>query len=226
MSFITDKIDGEKPLIELLEKNYGSLIKAIAQLTLFPPTEIVKKLGSKKVVNAMRYSKSIKTKNKEGEVTKIGNMHYLLDGNCIPDTIFKACFKNIGNNNFFDRDQSNTQLNHIYPSAISQNPEIHSNLAKLCLTPNFIAYLTDKEGVVINLLQFRAYQLYDYNPKGIDFNTKTYDEFINIEWIDCNVNLVNNFKEFCVNINKMNTTDFKKAKECYLHPEIVKELAK
>jgi len=209
---IDDTFSGKPTLREVLEKSYGSVCQAVASMTVFPPNAIVDRLTGA-VCNAVRISKQhvLSGKKCRDTILLADGRLVMLDENCIPDGIFKFCFKPTSSR-AIKRDNAYTQLNHIYRCA-GLGPEYFANLANLCITPNFVAKLTDEDSEVKLMLKFRAFQLYGFNPEAIDFSSIP-SEFFELKWFE--VPLLNqaNFDEFRLKFEAKKDKDFAKAKEC------------
>ena len=81
----------------------------------------------------------------------------LLDDNKSPTDAFLWA-------NGLSRRGPDTQFNHIY--AASLDAEAYTALPNICMTPAFIAKLTDTSEDVRSLLRYRSYQLYEWTPAG------------------------------------------------------------
>jgi hypothetical protein len=57
----------------------------------------------------------------------------------------------------------------------------YTSLANLCMTPAFLAKLTDTDNEIRNLLRFRAYDLHSYVPENVATPTKP-DEYDALQW--------------------------------------------
>jgi hypothetical protein len=55
------------------------------------------------------------------------------------------------------------QFNHLYP--LSQNPDYYTSLANIFITPAFLAKLTDTNQEIMNLLRYRAWEIYEFFPE-------------------------------------------------------------
>jgi hypothetical protein len=62
------------------------------------------------------------------------------------------------------------QFNHIW--TVSQDVRAYTSLGNLCMTPSFLAKLTDTNNEIRELLRFRAYDLYSYVPENVAVPTK------------------------------------------------------
>jgi hypothetical protein len=76
----------------------------------------------------------------------------------------------------------NVQFNHIYND--SQNPQTYTCLANLCVTPAFLAKLTDTNSEVRELLQYRAWQLYGWHPASV-IEPKKPGGYDGLVWAPC-----------------------------------------
>lgn len=160
------QIDGKALLLQALRTGgYESLEQAVAEMTLFIHPKTVAQTGNRNVF------RTIRNFPKRGEVVEY------------PDPIGKAmACDNEGPANTFrwtlDRFTfEEVQYNHIYSD--SQNIEIYTSLANICVTPAFLAKLTDKDKDIQRLLRYRSYDLYGFTPKGTAQPSKPegYDKF-------------------------------------------------
>jgi len=211
--FLDDTFCGKHALKDVLIKSYGSVINAVASMTVFPPKSIVNSLGAHAVCNAVRISKQHSSLGKQcGEKVPIAEGgEAMLDENCIPDGIFKFCFKPSVSRSI-KRNNAYTQLNHIYQCA-GRGPDYFANLANLCLTPNFIAKLTDEDETIQKMLQYRAFQLYCFNPEGFDFSEQA-EEFSSLSWFEMPIQNVASFEEFRNKFFAKKDKWFKAARGC------------
>lgn len=145
--------NGESALVELLTNSvYGSVEQAIASLTLFSHPTTVSQTQNKGLFRIRRYREG----EKRGQVVK-GERVLLCDNNSPTNTFLWA-------NGINKKSVSEVQFNHIYQR--SDDPDLYTSLANLCVTPAFLSKLTDKSQRVKNLLQFRAFDLYGFAPFG------------------------------------------------------------
>ena len=72
-----------------------------------------------------------------------------------------------------------TQFNHIY--ADSDNADIYTALPNLCMTPAFLAKLTDTSRGIKHLLKYHVFSLYDWVPSGVDPPERP-PEYDDLEW--------------------------------------------
>ena len=89
------------------------------------------------------------------------------------------CCDNEGPNKTFlwsngDFKYSEVQFNHVYSN--SQNVEVYTSLANLCVTPAFIAKLTDTDNEVKQLRRYRAYDLFGFYQGQIPIKPSEYEK--------------------------------------------------
>lgn len=146
MSF---QFDGKKELLNVARKaGYKDVSQLVASFTLFTHPETVSKTKNKNLFNIVRDSPN------RGKIIEIEGRKVMACDNTGPQHAF------LWSNGNFKYDH--VQFNHIYSE--SKNVEIYTSLANICLTPSFIAKLTDKDETTKNLLRYRAYDLYGFNP--------------------------------------------------------------
>ena len=71
------------------------------------------------------------------------------------------------------RDRPDVQVNHVWQR--SQDVGAYTALANLCLTPAFLAKLTDTDDAIRALLRYRAFALFGYWPADAPSRTKPVD---------------------------------------------------
>lgn len=151
-SLVAHDLDGQKVLEAILATSpYRTVSQAIASLALFSHPETVRQTSCRPVIRVIRNA------GQRGGVQEIKGTLVGLDDNKAPTDVFLWC-NNIG------RRPSEVQFNHVYAS--SQDPESYANLANLCITPSFLAKLTDTNSEVRALLRFRAWDLFGWHPNG------------------------------------------------------------
>lgn len=145
------RIDGHALLEKvLLEKaGYPSILHAVAEMTLFSHPATVSQTQNKNVFSIVRNA------HKRGEIDP--TMKVMFDDNNGPSRAFEWAIMSRLN-------WKDVQFNHIYSD--SQNVELYTSLANLCVTPAFLAKLTDTDEAVKNLLKYRAYDLYGFLPQN------------------------------------------------------------
>lgn len=128
---------------------YHNMLQAVASLTVFSHPDTVRHTGCQPVIRVIRHAA------KRGSVLEVDGKLVGLDDNKAPTDIFLWC-------NGIVRRPRDIQFNHVY--ADSQDPESYGCLANLCITPSFLAKLTDTNPTVKALLQYRAFDLYGWHP--------------------------------------------------------------
>lgn len=147
-------IDGRRDLLELLRlAGIPSFEDAIARFALFAHPETVIQTRNKAMFRVIRRPSS-----QRGEIfTDPSNGQSVMAcDNQTPTLTFQIA---TGIRNCRD-----VQYNHIYQS--SSDVEQYTALSNLCLTPSFLAKLTDQEETVIALLRYRVFDIYGYIPSG------------------------------------------------------------
>ena len=61
-----------------------------------------------------------------------------------------------------------------------KNPDAYTNLANLCMMPEFFGSLSDKDGPLSNYLKFHAWSRYGWSPDGAP--PPQPDDFIAVQW--------------------------------------------
>ena len=130
---------------------YRTIAQAVASLTLFTHPNTVRQTGGKALFPAIRDPKRV------GQTAEHEGRRVLLDDNKSPTDAFLWA-------NGLTRRGPDTQFNHVY--AVSLDADAYTALPNICMTPAFIAKLTDTSEEVGRLLKYRSYQLYEWVPKG------------------------------------------------------------
>lgn len=146
------KIDGHSMLKKLLleKAGYQSIFHAVAEMTVFPHPATVSQTKNKNVFRIIRDSHKRGTYNDEETA--------MYDDNNGPSRVFEWAIEG-------GLDWKDVQFNHIYSG--SQNVELYTSLANICVTPAFLAKLTDTDPEVVELLKYRAFDLYGFLPSGL-----------------------------------------------------------
>lgn len=129
---------------------YGTIEQAVASLAIFSHPDTVRQTGCRPFVRTVRDAA------RRGQVEERGGILVGLDDNKSPTDAFLWC-------NGLKRPRE-AQFNHVY--ADSADPESYTSLANLCVTPSFIAKLTDTDLRIRALLRFRTFDLYGWVPAG------------------------------------------------------------
>jgi hypothetical protein len=161
-------IDGFASLQALIaSSHYKSLAQAMASLTLFSHPETVRQTRGKAVFRTIRGPRT------PGEFAEVNGIRVMLDDNKSASDAFKWVHGITGR-------LRDVQFNHVYTA--SQDVEAYTSLANICVTPAFIAKLTDSTSPTTSaLLKYRVFDLYGWTPAGIEAPNKPegYDE---LDW--------------------------------------------
>lgn len=130
---------------------YGSVAQAVASLTLFSHPRTVQQTNGRALFPAIRNPRRV------GEIEVHGGRRVLLDDNKSATDAFLWA-------NRLSRRGPDTQFNHVYQTSL--DPDAYTALPNICMTPAFIAKLTDTSRDVQALLRYRSYKLYDWVPAG------------------------------------------------------------
>ena len=177
---------GKEILDQVIKKaGYPSLLHLVAENTLFTHPETVKRTGNKNLFRTVR------------DFPQRGK---IIDWS---DNIKVMCCDNEGPNRAFvwcngDFKYSEVQFNHIYSD--SQNVDIYTSIANLCVTPAFTAKLTDTDEEIKQLLRYRAFDLYGFYQGNIPLKPSNYSSL--------------NWKPFLPVINDLETYLLKRLNEC------------
>ena len=135
----------------IASSQYRTLEQAVASLALFSHPHTVRQTGGKALFPTIRNPRRV------GQFDFHGDRRVLLDDNKSPTDAFLWA-------NGLARRKADTQFNHVY--AASQDPDAYTALPNICMTPAFVAKLTDTNKGIRRLLQYRSYRLYQWTPKG------------------------------------------------------------
>jgi hypothetical protein len=142
--------DGQAALTALVAASrYGSIAQAIASLTVFSHPKTVEQTGGRALFRSIRG-----TPGKYGEIE---GQRVLFDDNRSPTAAFLW-------SNGLGRRGRDTQFNHIY--AVSDDVDAYTALPNICMTPAFLAKLTDTNAEVRALLAYRSFDLYGWRPRN------------------------------------------------------------
>ena len=162
------RLDGFEALRALIAgSKYKSLEQAMASLALFSHPETVRQTGGRSIFRTIR---SLRTPGVYGEEN---GQRVMLDDNKSASDAFKWVHG-------ITSRLKDVQFNHIYTA--SKDVEAYTSLANICMTPAFIAKLTDNTSPTTGaLLKYRSYDLYGWTPSGIEPPNKPegYDE---LDW--------------------------------------------
>ncbi len=160
------ELDGRLALVGVIHQTqYGSLEQAVASLTVFSHPETVAQTGNRAVFPIIRdFARRGTTEIRDG-------LHVGLDDNKAPTDAFLWA-------NQIKRRPPDLQFNHVH--ARSVDPTCYTNLANLCVSPAFLAKMTDTNQDIVQLLQYRAFDLYGWQPEGASVPSKpnSYDALV------------------------------------------------
>ena len=122
-----------------------------SSLTLFSHPETVRQTGGKALFPTIRNAARRRQK------AEVDGRLLAYDDNKSPTDAFLWC-------NEITKKLKDVQFNHVYLN--SQDPDQYTSLANICVTPAFLAKLTDTNEPVRKLLRYRAYDLYRWVPAG------------------------------------------------------------
>lgn len=161
-------LDGRKALEQILRSScYGSLPQTVASLTAFSHPQTV---AQTKNQNVFRMVRDMERRSSQDDSAQV-----VYDDNAGPHMAFTVAnkLKSITGN-------KDLQLNHTW-NGLALDVRYYTSLANLCVTPSFLAKLTDHSSEIQALLRFRAYELYVWHPSDMPQPSKPpgYD---GIEW--------------------------------------------
>jgi hypothetical protein len=149
-TFVDLGCDGLEALKAVLAASeYRTLSQAAASLTLFSHPDTVRQTSCKPLFKVIRNAA------RRGQIEERAGELVACDDNKAPTDAFLWC-------NGLRRRPRETQFNHVY--ADSQDPDAYTCLANLCMTPSFLAKLTDTNAEVCAHLRYRTYELYGWHP--------------------------------------------------------------
>lgn len=162
--------DGKAALRFVLEASeYQSIPQAIASLTLFSHPITVEQ---SRYLNLFRVIRC-RLMNERGKYDRLADgSRAMLDDNTAPTEAF------IWANGISRSAYQDVQFNHLWPD--SKDVSLYTNLANICVSPSFLAKLTDTDGYICELLRFRAYEFYNgFAPGGrVPVKPKGYESLI------------------------------------------------
>ncbi len=136
----------------IASSQYGTVAQAIASLTLFSHPETVRQTGGKAIFPVVR------TQSRVGQHGEQEGRTVMFDDNRSPTSAFRWA-------NGLASGRADIQFNHVYP--VSLDIDAYTALPNICMTPAFIAKLTDMDDEIRRLLEYRVFKLYGWTPKGM-----------------------------------------------------------
>ncbi len=159
-------LDGQAALSALIASSrYRTLAQAMASLALFSHPDTVAQTGGKAVFPCIRGAPGAFSRIADGR-------EVMLDDNKSPTDAFLWC-------NGLNRRGRDTQFNHIW--AASNDADAYTALPNLCMTPAFLAKLTDTNAETKALLAYRSWDLYGWTPAGFEAPGRP-DGYAALEW--------------------------------------------
>ena len=160
-------LDGRAALEAVVASSqYRTIEQAVASLTLFSHPQTVRQTGGQALFPSIRNTSRV------GAIDMHGDRRVLMDDNKSPTDAFLWA-------NGLTRRGPDTQFNHVYGASL--DPDAYTSLANLCMTPAFIAKLTDTNKNIRRLLRYRSYQLYQWTPTGYAPPERP-EEYETLEW--------------------------------------------
>lgn len=149
-------LDGNAVLRDILASSpFRSAAQAVATLTQWSHPETVAQVGNRALFPIIR-CREIKERGRD---TVLPNGRVVMqDDNTGPTDAFLYA------NGLVRGSYRDVQFNHLWQN--TQDVESYTCLANVCVTPSFLAKLTDTDAEIRTLLRYRAYQLYGYTPSG------------------------------------------------------------
>jgi hypothetical protein len=153
-------LNGSAALRSLLSGSvYGSVPQAVAALTAFTHPSTVAATGNRPVFPVIRASFAAE-RGRFMEMPGWGQV--MVDDNRAPACAF--LWANGFATGSVKRLFGDVQFNHVWSD--SRNVQAYTCLANLCVTPSFLAKLTDTDEIIRALIRRRAYDLYGFAPEG------------------------------------------------------------
>jgi hypothetical protein len=157
--------DGQEALATLIASSrYATLAQAVASLAVFSHPQTVAQTQGLGLFPTIRGT--------PGQFVEVNGRRLMLDDNKSPTDAFLWC-------NGLSRRGRDTQFNHVY--AASTDPEAYTALPNICMTPAFLAKLTDTNAEVRALLAYRSHDLYGWAPAGTSAVEKP-EGYAALEW--------------------------------------------
>lgn len=161
-------IDGFVALRALIDASrYGSLAQAVASLALFSHPDTVRQTAGKSIFRTVRGPRT------PGVYAEVNGCRVMLDDNKSASDAFKWTHGLTGR-------LRDVQFNHIY--TLSQDVHSYTSLANICVTPAFLAKLTDSTSPATSaLLKYRVFDLYGWTQEGIEAPNRP-DGYADLDW--------------------------------------------
>jgi len=175
-------LDGVAALEDVLGRaGYRTALEAVAEYTVFLHPETVAQTRGEALFPVTRTKRSGPDRGDIVQRPRGGTV--MLDDNTSPALAFFWAAQ--------QRRGPDTQVNHLFKTAIDSDlytadPDIYTALWNICVTPAFLAKLTDtqRHAHVLAALQRRSFDLYGYVPAGQSPPAPP-DGYHNLMWRDC-----------------------------------------
>ena len=180
--------DGRDELIQILNRaGFATKEAAIAELTLFAHPNTVAESDNKAIFRVIRNF------NSRGKIIPhMNNTQAMACDNTAPQDVFRWAVGGVSGKDI--------QFNHIYSK--SDDIEIYTALPNICVTPSFLAKLTDQDKGVTELLKYRVYDQYGFLPNGEKPPQKPFG-YDQLKW-----------REYCPVVGKLEDLYRFRMKEC------------
>ncbi|MEQ2010522.1 MAG: hypothetical protein ABMA26_27360 [Limisphaerales bacterium] len=169
--------DGKRALRELVEQSiYGSLEQVIASLTVFTHPNTVRLTAGDRVFPAVRF-RAGRGEKKGGIKTDTNGVTVFLDDNQTPTNAF------LWANRIRRNPKTDLQINHVWND--SEDVSSYTALWNLCMTPSFLAKLTDTDQGIQRVLRHHATIIYgDLVPVPLRAQLPRPDGYAELRWAD------------------------------------------
>ena len=145
------QFSGSHVLRDILRTSaFGRPAQAVAALTKFGHPKTVSQTRNCNIFRTIRRSNS---GNVGKYVDSVESGRVMLDDNRSPTDAF------VWTNGSVLKGFRDVQFNHVWAS--SKDITLYTSLANICVTPAFLAKLTDTDKEICSLLQYRAYELFN-----------------------------------------------------------------
>jgi hypothetical protein len=146
------ELNGYAPLEDLIRTSqYKSVEQVVASLTIFSHPDTVRQTECRALFKTIRHA------SRRRQLLEQDGRTLAYDDNKSPTDAFLWC-------NGLTKKLNDVQFNHVYLN--SQDPDQYTCVANLCITPAFLAKLTDTHEHVRMLLRYRVFELYGWAPAG------------------------------------------------------------
>ena len=158
-------LDGREALEGVLRRAGRTVLAAVAEQTVFLHPETVEQTNGEALFPIAR------DPARRGCIVELDGRRLMMDDNTSPTLAFEWAAQ--------QKKGPDVQFNHIYKGA--DNPDIYTALWNICVTPAFLAKLTDAHDDVVAALKFRSFDLYGCLPRG-EAQPEPPDGYDDVEW--------------------------------------------